>query len=315
MSQYRTFSALVESYLLERRACGYAMRVEERRLRAFAGFADERCPGGPLTESVAVTWALSGNLPSAHTAAQRLQIVRPFARYLRRFEPRTEVPPAGLLGGPRCRPAPHLYTPDDLCALLREARRLSGDLRPHAVATVLGLLACSGLRVSEALGLHRRDVNLDDAVLVVRETKFRKTRLVPLHATATPWLRRYAALRDSQAGSDPDRAFFLRDGGFPLRYPCLHRAFRQVRSRLGWEHGRGRSPRLHDLRHSLACRRLLLWHEHGVEVDARILDLATYLGHTSVSSTYWYLSSFPELMDIVAQRFERFAGRTVEVCP
>jgi len=196
---------------------------------------------------------------------------------------------------------------------MREARRLSGDLRPHAVATALGLLACGGLRVSEVLGLRCRDVDLDDAILVVRETKFHKTRLVPLHPSAAPWLRRYASLRDSLAGSAPEGVFLLRDGGVPLRYSSLHLAFRQLRSRLGWEHGRGRSPRLHDLRHSFACRRLLLWHEQGVDIDARILDLSTYLGHAGVIYTYWYLSSFPELMDLVAQRFERFAGRREEV--
>ncbi|MCP4035741.1 MAG: tyrosine-type recombinase/integrase [bacterium] len=301
--------ALAERYLSERRALGFDLRITGKRLLVFARFADERIPEGPLTVSVAVEWARAAKRASPITWARRLEIVRPFARYLRQFDPVTEVPASGLLGRGHRRLAPHVYSQEELLAILREARKLSpmGGLRPAAVATVLGLLACTGLRVSEALKLHRDDVDLETAVLRVRVSKFRKSRLVPIHHTAASALRRYAALRDLLAPHTGEDIFFLVDGGVALSYSKLRTAFRRIRIRLGWEGRSGRRPRMHDLRHAFACHRLLQWHQEGVDVDAHLLDLSTYLGHAKVTDTYWYLSGFPELMNLTAQRFERFA--------
>jgi len=312
-----SFVALAQRYLAERRALGFALRIAGRQLLAFARFADERGPGGPLTVSLAVEWARAARRSRPITWARRIEIVRPFARYLRRFEPATEVPAGNLLGPAHRRPAPHIYSSEELAALLLEARRLSppGGLRPAAVATVLGLLACTGLRVSEALRLQRADVDLDTALLRVRNTKFRKSRLVPLHPSAARRLHRYAVLRDGLARKPTDQAFFLVDGSVPLSYSKLRTAFRRLRIRLGWQHGPGRLPRLHDLRHTFACRRLLRWHEESADVEVRLLDLSTYLGHTKVTDTYWYLSGFPDLMDLTARRFERFAHLREEVRP
>ena len=297
-------------YLAERRALGFALTITGKRLLAFARFADAQGPGRPVTTSVAVAWARSAQRATPLTWARRLEVIRPFARYVRQFDAATEVPPRGLLGRAHRRLPPHVYTDDDVQRVLREARQLSppGSLRAAAVMTVLGLLAASGLRVSEALRLERDDVDFDRGVLHVRLTKFCKSRYVPLHPTTVAALRQYAEARDRRLPR-PTRWFFVVDTGGPLTYSKLRTAFRRIRIRLGWERRTtGRRPRIHDLRHTFACRRLVQWHREHADVEARLFDLSTYLGHVKVSDTYWYLTGFPELFSLVAQRFERFAA-------
>jgi integrase len=309
------FVNLALHYLADRRALGFALRIAGKRLLAFARFADGRCPAPPLTLSTAVAWARAAKRASPITWARRLEIVRPFARYLRQFDPATEVPPGSLFGPAHRRLAPRIYTAEELHALLGEARRLGPreGLRPAAVATILGLLACTGLRVSEALGLSRDDVDLDTGLLRIRETKFCKSRLVPFHHSAAVALGRYADLRDRRVPRPASPAFFLVAKDAALTYSKLRTAFRRLRFRLGWEPRPGnRPPRVHDLRHTFACRRLLQWHDEGLDVEAHLYDLSTYLGHSKVTDTYWYLSGFPELMDLVGRRFERFASSREE---
>jgi integrase len=231
------------------------------------------------------------------------------------MDPRTEVPPAKILGRAHRRLTPHVYTQDELLALLAEAARLSppAGLRPSSLVALLGLLASTGMRVSEALALRRSDVDLDAGLLRVRRTKFKKSRLVPLHATTASALCRYAALCDRRTpGRASDAFFFVVDGGIPLSYSKVHTAFRRIRICLGWE-SLGRRPRVHDLRHTFACRRLLLWQEQKTDVSRCLLDLCTYLGHAKVSDTYWYLSAFPEILELSARRFETFARAGREV--
>lgn len=306
---------LATRYLMERRALGFGLRNAGRRLLAFARYADQQCPGHSLTIALAVGWARAATRAQPITWARRLEIVRPFARYVRQFDPATEVPPPGLFGRAHRRLAPYIYSEDELVALLREARDLSpvDALRPAAVATVLGLLAATGLRVSEALGLRQADVDLAAAVVSIRATKFCKSRLVPVHATTVAALRAYAARRDG-IGVTSTTAFFLVDRSVPLSYSKLRTAFCRLRIRLDWQASprRPRPPRVHDLRHTFACRRLLQWYREGVDVDAHLIDLSTYLGHARVTDTYWYLSGVPELMDVVGQRFDRFAAGTAE---
>jgi integrase len=299
------------AYLAERRALGFALTTTGRRLLAFARHADEHHANGPLTIAMAVDWARKGTCPSPVTWARRLEIVRPFARYLRRTEPTTEVPPTTLLGRAHRRLAPHVYTPSQLQALVDEARELApiDGLRPDAMVTLLGLLICTGLRASEALRLQRTDVDLGAGLLHIRLTKFRKARLVPLSSSAVDALRGYAARRDRRAPTPPTMAFFVVGGARPLTYSKVRTAFDRIRIRLGWT-GRHR-PRLHDLRHTFACRRLLQWHREGVDVDTRLVDLSVYLGHARVTDTYWYLSGFPELLALVGERFARFAAHGV----
>jgi integrase len=303
------FVGLATRYLAERRALGFALTIAGRQLLAFARYADAHATGGRLTIPLAVEWARLAPRPSPVTWVRRLEVVRPFARFLRQFDPTSEIPPTGLLGRAHRRLAPYVYNTSDLRDLLEGSRRLSpaGRARADTVATVFALLACTGLRVSEALRLHREDVDLATGVLHIRQTKFGKSRLVPLHPSAVLALQQYATRRDRQVPRALGPAFFVVDGGLALSYSKLRTAFRRVRLRRGWPSARAQGPRIHGLRHTFACRRLLEWHRAGVEVEAHLLDLSTYLGHAKVSDTYWYLSGFPELLALVGQRFEGFA--------
>jgi integrase len=182
-------------------------------------------------------------------------------------------------------------------------------LRPHCYATLFGLIACTGLRISEALALTGGDVDLAGAMLTVRAGKRGRTRLVPLHSSTVPPLQKYAAERARRYGPPGQgEAFFRTDRSDRVSYAAAQHTFSVLRRRLGWTAvGRTRAPRVHDLRHRMVVRRIQSWHAEGVNVDANIATLATYLGHVDVRDLYWYLSAVPELIDIVADRFERFA--------
>lgn len=198
--------------------------------------------------------------------------------------------------------------------LLAVAGRLSPThgLRPATFQTLFGLLAATGLRIGEALHLSRHDVNLHQAVLTLRETKFHKSRLVPLHPTAVAALKRYTTRRDHNVPSPAHDAFFLLDDGTALNYAQTRYAFKCLRHTLGWPRDpNGRFPRLYDLRHTFVCQRLLAWYAQGEDIDQKIVSLSTYLGHVKVTDTYWYVTGIPELMAVAAKRFECFAQQEI----
>lgn len=173
--------------------------------------------------------------------------------------------------------------------------------------TLFGLLFASGLRISEALRLTRDDVDLESGVITVVRTKFKKSRLVPLHTSTTRALRRYTKRRDRHHPAAVAQAFFLDDHGGPLGKSGVAGTFGRLRRHLGWtKDPQGHRPRIHDARHTMAVRRLLRWYEEGAEVDRKIAALSTYLGHVEVNDTYWYLTAVPELMAVTAARFEAF---------
>lgn len=306
-----TMADRVTAYLAFRRRLGYALRIEGAELMRFARYADEHGHQGVLTTDLALRWASLPREASSLYRARRLEIVRCFAKHQKSVEPATEIPSPGLLGSAHRRTTPHIYSKAEIGALVAAAAGLppATGLRPHTYSTIFGLLACSGLRISEALGVARADVDLDHGVLVVRQTKFRKSRLVPLHPSATEALQRYAKQRDRRPGTAAAAPFFVSDAGRPPAYSTVRTTFRRLSRRLGWR-GRGTAsePRIHDLRHSFACARLLRWIEDGADVEHRVAALSTYLGHAKVSDTYWYLTATPELMALAAARFERFAA-------
>jgi len=305
-----TFVALVEDYLALRRRLGFGLVTQGRMLLAFARHAGRVAPDGPLTVELAVQWATTScrsRDPSA--AARRLDVVRGFTRHRALFDPTTEVPPLGLLGPRYRRKPPHVYSADEIAALLRAAAELRprGGLRPRTFVTLFGLLAATGLRVSEARRLTCCDVDLVAGVVTVREGKFRKSRLVPLHPSAVAALRRYEADRDRRAAPRSE-SFFRTERLAVLSRMAVQMTFAKLRRRLGWTaEGRARLPRIQDLRHAFVVRRLQRWYEQGADVDRRMAHLATYLGHAKVTDTYWYLTAVPELMALTARRFERFA--------
>jgi integrase len=301
--------ALVDEYLTVRRGLGFGLDTPRWMLTSFARFADRIGHHGPVTTDVAVQWALASRSRDPARATRRLSALRPFARYCAIFDPATEIPPTGLLGRlPRHKP-PHVYSETEIAAILRQASLLSPreGLRPRTYVAFFSLLISTGLRLSEACRLTRDDVDVVAGVLMIRESKFRKSRLVPLHPTATQALIRYAAYRDGCRVPGSGN-FFQTDRSSALTRAAVEKTFSRIRQRLAWSaQGRTRQPRIHDFRHTFVARRLLRWAEDGADVDHQILALSTYLGHARVTDTYWYLSAVPELMALTAQRFERFA--------
>lgn len=311
MTTDMTMEAAVRRYLHERRQLGFALKAPGTELLRFARFADDRGHHGALTQKLQLDWARAHvRRTGTVTAARRIEIVRPFAAYYRQFEVDTEVPALGILGRGHTRLAPHIYTDKEIQELLEHAGRLTpqGGLRPLMYRTLFGLIAAAGLRLSEALKLLVGDVDLTGATLTVRQTKFHKSRCLPLHASVVHALSAYRQLRDRYADPGASAAFFVSRVGGTLPIRTVENVFDRMRPQLGWKaRGHHVDPRIQDLRHTFAVRRLQLWHEADVSIDHAMFWLCTYLGHAKISDTYWYLSGVPELMDIVGEKFERFA--------
>lgn len=309
-------TAHVEEFIALRRELGYRSPSQERALRAFGRHLDQEGHAGPIPIESSLNWATSTTSIDPCNPARRLTMVRGFLRHLAAIDGATEVPDPGLLGSTGHRKPPHIYSEAEIRDLLAAAGGLApaGGLRPHCYVALFGLLACTGLRISEALALKCGDVDLDEAVLTVRAGKRGRTRLVPLHPTAVPPLAEYTAEREQRYGPpDAGEAFFRTDRSNQISDSAAHHAFSMLRRQLGWTStGRTRKPRIHDLRHRMVVRRIQTWHAAGVNVDTNIAVLATYLGHVDVRDLYWYLSAVPELMGIVAARFEAFAENAPE---
>ena len=305
-----TMHAAVEAYLAVRRELGFALRIEGQELGRFARYADEVGHKGPVTTEVAVRWATLPDHASRLYQARRLDIVRRFARYQVTFAPETEIPPEGLLGPSYGRLEPHIYWDSEINALISLASQLgpSGGLRPYTYTTLFSLLACTGLRISEALALTQSDVDLDEGVITVVAGKFHRERLVPVHPTTAQALRDYSARRNQYCRTPRVATFFMSMCETSLKYQKVNDTFTNLRLQLGWTVGRGaRPPRIHDLRHTMIVRCLLRWYEDGSDIDRKIAALSTYVGHVKVSDTYWYLTAIPELLAAGASRFEQFA--------
>jgi integrase len=307
-----TMTTRVEEYLAYRRALGYQIRTEAQMLQSFARSADDSGHQGPLTTELALQWARLPERSARLYQARRLEVVRTLARYLAPREPGTEIPPRGLLGPAYARGPAFLYSESDIAASIEAARELTptGGLRPLTYATLIGLLACTGLRITEALTLRADDLDLQAGVLTIHRTKSRKSRLVPLHTSALGPIRDYAADRDRSCSRNPGMTFFVSATGHRLPYTTVRHTFHGLlRQAMPGVVPVGRTrPRLHDLRHTLVCRRLLAWYRDGGDIDRVIDQLSAYLGHVKVSDTYWYLTGVPELLAIAGQRFEQFAA-------
>jgi integrase len=310
MNGRQTMLKRAEEYLKARRALGYVLRIEGAQLLRFAAWAD-RERRRRLTVSLALDWARASKKSSRVGQARRLEVIRPFARWLQALDPNTEVPPEKLLGPAHPRRQPYLLSETQIGQLLAPTDLLGppGGIRSATFRTLFGLLVCSGLRPGEAVRLTREDANLDSGILRIRDTKFHKSRLVPLHHTATIALRRYASLRDQLVPDPTSDAFFLLGEDLPVTVRKADWAFKRVRGRLGWRPAAGgRPPRLYDLRHGFACTQLMRWHAKNRNVNVLLPALSTYLGHVKVTDTYWYMTGTPGLMAVCAARFERFAG-------
>ena len=308
MGTQMTMAAKVQDYVQYRRSLGYQLKAAGTELKRFARYADSIGHRGALTVDLALNWARAATSSTGLYQARRLEMVRGLARYLKALEPATQIPPCGLLGRAHHRVQPYIYTEEQIANLIQAARELTpaANLRPHTYATLVGLLAATGLRVGEALQLGREDLDRDRHLLIVRQGKFHKSRLVPLHPSTTDALVKYCELRDDHEARLTTPRLLVSAQGRALLPSVVHYTFGTLRDRLTWDRGR-RPPRLYDLRHTFACRRILAWYRSGVDVNHAISHLSTYLGHAKVSDTYWYLSGIPELLTIVGDRFERYA--------
>jgi integrase len=303
---------LATEYLTLRRRLGFALVKEGRLLLSFARYADSIGHKGPTTTAVAVDWAKRNPQADPRWWATRLDAVRRLARYQHAFDPRTEIPPVGILGYPYRRKQPHIYSTDEIAQLLRAAAKLRpvNGLRPYTYTTLFGLLAATGIRVSEALRLTVPHVDLVGGLLTIVETKFHKSRLVPLHSTTKQALAAYTEQRSRRFPRPSTDAFFLSQAGTTLKYRRVRKTFAALRRDLGWTSACRPRPRIHDLRHTFVCRRVLRWHQEQADVNLMLPALSTYLGHAKVTDTYWYLSAVPELMAAASARFECRGGKS-----
>jgi integrase/recombinase XerD len=294
----------LKDYLLIRRRVGYQLKADERLLENFVAFL-ERVGAVKITTELAVMWAKLPVDAQPHRWRQRLGIVRAFARYLATIDPASEVPSKDLLPASRPRVAPYIYSPAEITALMSAAAALRPQLRAATHQTVIGVMATSGLRLGETLGLDRHDVDLNDGALHVRARQT-KQREVPLHPTTTEALREYARQREHRFRAPQTSAFFLNTRGERLTKSEFNHTFAKLIGEVGLE-GRGERvrPRPHDLRHTVAVRTLLDWHHAGEDVDRQMPLLSTFLGHVDPESTYWYLQAVPELMAQITSHLER----------
>jgi integrase/recombinase XerD len=301
-------SGHVRDYLRLRRALGFKLERAGRLLPQLVAYL-EAAGAATVTSELAIAWARLPQHAHPNHWAQRLAIARGFARYLQALDPATEVPPAGVFPTRRHRPTPFLWSQRDICRLLQSARALRPALRAATYETLFGLLATCGMRVGEAVGLDRDDVDLQAGVITIRHAKFDRPRLVPLHPTVAEVLSRYAAERDRLCRRPRARAFFVSSAGTRLDRSGVAKTLRKITTSLGMR-TETVHPRAHDLRHSFAVDTLIRWQHSGLSVDEHIATLSTYLGHVSPADTYWYLSASPELMGLAAQRLHtRYGGR------
>ena len=295
----------LERYLSMRQGLGYKYQQQARRLADFVSFMEKR-KAVTITTKLAMTWATLP--PDRHASwALRLTDVRGFARHIANIDPQTEVPPTGIL--PRLKRAkPYIYSDAEVEALLAAALVLppASGLRRWTYHCLFGIIAATGMRLSEAIGLQREDADLTEGVLTVRQTKFGKSRLIPLHPSTSLALRSYAKRRDAHLGSRCGPHFFVAERGGRLLHQYVHRVFWRLSRETGLRRpGDHSGPRVHDLRHRFAIRTLLGWYREGMDIEQQLPVLSTYLGHAYVRDTYWYLSACPELMQEAALRLDR----------
>jgi integrase/recombinase XerD len=296
----------VDDYLAMRRALGFKLTEHGRVLPQFAAFLQQRGES-LITTSLALEFATQPAEASVVWWHQRLAIVRGFARYLQAFDARHEVPPVNLLPATFRRARPYLFSEAEIEALLEAARGLRPPLRAASCEALIGMLAVSGMRVSEACGLDRSDVELGEGRLTVRHAKNGRSREIPLHPTTVAALDRYVRARDELCPhpKDPD-AFFLSGGGGRLSRHFVWKWFDELRRATGLDQETlGRRARLHDVRHSYVLRTLLGWYREGGDIDARLPLLSTVLGHVHPADTFWYFEGAPELLAFACERLER----------
>jgi integrase len=304
----------IDQYLGYRRSLGYGLAFDEAMLRSFVRFVASRKLRGRLKPDWVEEFASAPRDVHPKYRRRRHQVISEFARYWAAYDSGVEVPGPCEPGPGYRRQEPHIYSDKEVESLITAAR--SGQtFTGETQATLIGLMACTGLRTGEARNLRKGDVDLVHALLRIRHSKNRPLRLVPVHETTVNALRIYERQRDARFPLPKSDHFFLNKVGRPVSKSVVDN-FARLRRRAGIAAAAGRRrPRLYDLRHTFACKCLLSWLQEGKDVSRSIHRLATYLGHDGVKDTYWYLTSTPMLLDIVGSQFERHARDARRACP
>ena len=298
-------------YLEVRRRFGFRLDFAERVMRRFTAFADA-CGADFITVQLLLDWKAHYGSADNNTWSARLGMVRGFATWLQASDPRNEVPPKGLFCRKLRRSRPYIYSEADIACIVETAFRLPSGygLRGWTYSTLFGLIAVTGLRINEALRLNNKDVDLNEDVLTVRQSKNGRSRFLPILPCTAARLRNYQAERDrlqSPAAAASGGPFFVAERGLRPTDCAARYNFAQVCQFIGlrgrqsyFKHGRG--PRIHDLRHTFAVHTMLDWYRRGLNPDREMHRLSTYLGHRNPEVTYWYIEAVPELLQMASQR-------------
>ena len=298
------YSALAIDYIACRRAMGYKFGCQAPVVEDLAGYLDD-LNVEHLTIADAVAWATSTSAAPAWRSG-RLGVARGFARFLHALDPATEIPPTRLLPAPSHRTTPYIYSNHDITRLIEVAGRLGPEHRADTYQTMIALIAVTGMRVGEVVRLDDEDVDLADGLVTIRDSKFGKSRQVPLHPTTTVALNDYTRRRDQRRKIPKTSAFFTSAIGTRVLRDNISTVFARLVREAGLSSPGGRRPpRAHDLRHTFAVRTLTGWHRQHVDVNERMPVLSAWLGHVDPANTYWYLTGVPELLELVAERIDQ----------
>jgi integrase len=313
MSCEHLITLQVEEYIAYKRSLGYKISVEADELKRFAAFARSIDYNGSLTSELAMRWASLKSDYSRFYMARRLETIHTFAKYISAFDQKAQIPQLGVFGKCHGRVSPYIYSDEDISLLMAEAKKLfSPDgIRAYTVSLAIGLLRATGLRISELTLLKNEDVHLDEEYLFINSSKFKKSRIVPLHLTVTEELVKYRKFITEKIGNRSGADyFFVSSYGHKFNTRAFEYAFKLIRPVLQATVARNktRKIRLYDLRHTFACETIRHWLESGVDVNHRLYLLSTYMGHAKPEDTYWYLSATPELLAISCERYEAAFG-------
>ncbi len=304
-------STLVESYLGYKHSLGFQMTAESVYLRAFARYTQELQYAGPLTRDIVFQWCESGSGLSLVTKGRRFEPLKGLADYANAFDPESELLPRLPYGNPYKRVHPHIYTLEETCLLMERCGGLySPDgIRALTMRTAIGLLWSTGLRTSELVNLTTSDVDLTNALITVRSSKFNKDRIIPILPDVSGHLRLYREKVEHLSGSAVhEPSFFVTTRGKPLKRNAFEYAFQKIRGIIDVSDSGYGNARLYDFRHSFASRTIRNWIGRDEDADAKLFLLSTYLGHVHPEDTYWYLSSTPGLMELSSRKYENIFG-------